>query len=106
MSAAGKATVTSHRSASGYVALGIVTTTAPRPRLLEAINALRPRIDVRLPIIADAHAVSGRTRYRVEVALPLASDAQYAIETWRIIKQTLLSGFGAERPDAIQIIET
>jgi hypothetical protein len=92
---------------SNYVALGIVTTAAPRAALLDALDDLRGQVDVRLPGITEAsEGRSGRSRYRVEVALPEGTDPRYAIEIWRRVKRALLAGFPAGRAESIQIIET
>ena len=91
-------------SPRNYVGLGIVVTAAPSEALLEAIKALQPGADVRFAKILAAE--QGRSRYRVEVALPEHLDGRYAIEIWRRIKQALHAAFAPDQADAVEIIDT
>lgn len=97
--AARRARAASARQA-GFVALGIVSSQAPKPALMAALARLRPQCEVHLRRLPSISA--RRPRYRVEARLA-ADDA--ATGAWLSIKSALMAAFPADKPNAVTALD-
>ena len=94
----------SPQPARNFLALGVIISATPRAALLEALQQLRPQLDIQLQEIAPLIA-TGETGYRVEIDVSGNVDVAHSIDPWLQIKSALMAQFPADKPGAVKAID-